>query len=205
MDSRFSKYAAYFGRDADFTLEARADATPAISVGRFPAISPGFLRRFVTPVHDLVVYVTHGMSCKRMRVPEAEKHIYPSAIELIASCKCSYTGERDGSDMVAIILQALATLPFEMDVFLGPMHTAALEERLCPNSEMSAFFFAVPNGMNMSRLCSCTPAAQLVVSVMPITNAERDFAVANGAENLLQLFEQNTVPNLFDPFRRSVI
>lgn len=205
MNSCFTKYAGYFGRDADFTLEARPDATPAVSVGRFPAVSTGFLRRFVTPVHDRVVYVTYGMSCKPMRVPEAEKHMYPSTIELIASCKGPYVGERDGTDMVATHLQALAALPFEMDIFFGPMHTAALEERLSPNSEMSAFLFALPDGMNMSRLCSCTPAAQLVVSVMPITTAERSFAVANGTEKLVELFEQNRVPNLFDPFRRSVV
>jgi len=205
MNSQFSKYAAYFGRDADFTLEARADATPAISVGRFPAVSKGLLCRFLTPVPDRAVYATYGMSSKPMPVPASEKHIYPSAIELIASCKDRYVGERDGTDMVATHLQALAALPFEMDIFFGPMHTAALEERLSRNSEMSAFFFALPDGMKMSRLCSCTPAAQLVLSVMPITTAERSFAVANGAEKLLELFEQNRVPNLLDPFRPSVI
>lgn len=205
MDARFAKYAAYFRRDPDFILEARVDAAPAVAVGRFPALSKGFLRRFATPAHDRVIYVTHGMSSQPMRVPEAEKHIYPSAIELTASCKGAYVGERDGTDMIAIHIQALAALPFESDIFFGPMHTAALEERLSPNSEMSAFFFAVPDGMNMPQLCSCTPAAQLVVSVMPITAAERSFAVAYGAEKLLGLFEQNRVPNLFDPFRRSVV
>lgn len=205
MNAPFSKYEAYFGRSADFILEPREGTTPAVSVGRFPAVSTGFLRRFVTPVHDRVVYVTYGMSCNPMRVPDAEKQIYPSAIELIAFCKGPYVGEHDGTDMVATHLQALAGLPFQMDMFFGPMHTAALEERLSPNSEMSAFFFALPDGINMSRLCSCTPAAQLAVSVMPITIAERSFAVANGTERLVALFEQNNVPNLFDPFRRSVV
>src|SRR5215470_6267344 len=138
MKSLFSKYGVYLGRDADFTLEARVDAAPPVFVGRFP-VSTGFLRRFVTPAHDHVVYVTYGMSSKSMRVPEAENHIYPPAIELIACCKGAYVGERDGTDMVATCLQALAALPFQTDMFFGPMHTAALEERLAPNSEMSAF------------------------------------------------------------------
>jgi hypothetical protein len=205
MNPQLSKYEAYFGRAADFILEARQGATPCVTVGRFPPVSAGFLRRFVTPVHDRVVYVTCGMSCKPMRIPEAEKQVYPSAIELIACCKGAYAGEREGTDIVAIYLQALAALPFEMDIFFGPMHTAALEERLSPNSEMSAFFFALPDGINMSRLCSCTPAAQLVVSVMPITTAERSFANTNGSEKLVALFQQHRVPNLFDPFRRSVV
>src|SRR5262249_5168901 len=76
MNSHFIQNAAYFGRVSDFTLAARAHATPAISVGRFQ-------------------------------------------------------------------LQPLAALPFEMDIFFGPMHTATLEERLSRNSEMSAFFFAL--------------------------------------------------------------
>ncbi len=205
MDAQFSKYEAYFGRRADFTLEAQANVTPAVSVGRFPAVSTGFLRRFVTPLHDRVVYVTYGMSSKTMRVPEAEKLMYPSEIELIASCKGVYLGERGGTDMVSIYLQALAALPFETDTFLGPMQTAALEETVSPNSNMSAFFFAVPDGISMSRLCSCTPAAKLVVSVMPITTKERSFAVANGSEKLIELFEEKNVPNFFDLFRSSVV
>jgi len=205
MNTQLSKYEAYFGRPADFILEARTGVTPAVSVGRFPSVSAGFFRRFVTPVHDRVIYITYGMSSKPMRVPEDEKDIYPSAIELIACCKGAYVGERDGTDMVAIHLQALAAMTFETDLFFGPLHTAALEGPISPNSEMSAFFFAVPDRIDMPRLCSCTPAAQLVVSVMPITASERNFAVANGPEKLMELFEQHNVPNLFDPFRRSVV
>lgn len=70
---------------------------------------------------------------------------------------------------------------------------------------MSAFFFAVPDGVEMSRLCSCTLAAQLVVSVMPITSSERAYAVASGLEQFIELLEQRRVPNLFDPFRQAVV
>ncbi len=107
--------------------------------------------------------------------------------------------------MVSLFLQALATMPFQTDMFLGPMHTAALEDPICPNSEMSAFFFAVPDGVEMSRLCSCTPAAQLVVSVMPITASERAYVVSNGPESFIGLLDQHCVPDLFDPFQRAVV
>jgi Suppressor of fused protein (SUFU) len=203
--TRLSKYEAFFGRPADFVLEARPDAAPVITVGRFPAVSAGFLRRFVTPVHDRFIYVTYGMSSKHMEVPPDQARIYPSSIELIAYCKEVYVGALDGTDMVSLHLQALATMPFQTHMFLGPMHTAALEEPICPNSEMSAFFFAVPDGVEMSRLCSCTPAAQLVVSVMPITAPEHAYIVTNGPESFIRLLEQHSVPNLFDPFRRAVV
>jgi hypothetical protein len=201
----FSKYAAYFGRAADFTLEARAGTTPAVSVGRFPPASTGLFRRFTTPIHDRFVYVTYGMSCKPMQIPENEKAIFPSTIELIAYTRNVYVDEHDSVDMVSIYLQALAALPFEMDIFFGPAQTAALEEPLSPNSQMSSFFFALPDGINMPRLCSCTPGAQLVLSVMPISGSERKFAVTNGPRQLIDLFERHRVPNLFDPFRRSVV
>lgn len=200
----FSKYQAFFGRPADFILESRAGAVPAISVGRFPAVSAGFLRRLVTPVHDRFVYITYGMSSAPMRVPPDQTHIYPSRIELIAYCARPYVGANDGTDMVALHLQALATMPFQTDMFFGPMHTAAIEEPMCPNSIMSAFFFALPDGVRMSRLCSCTPAAQLVVSVMPITSSERAYAVGNGSDRLVDLLDGAGVPNFFDPFRQAV-
>jgi Suppressor of fused protein (SUFU) len=203
-DELFLKYQAFFGRPADLVLKSRADAVPAISVGRFPAVSAGFLRRFVTPVHDRFVYITHGMSLTPMRVPPDQTRIYPSRIELIAYCAQPYVGADDGTDMVALHLQALATMPFQTDMFFGPMHTAALEEPICPNSTMSAFFFALPDGVKMSRLCSCTPAAQLVVSVMPITSSERAYAVGNGADRLVDLLDSGGVPNFFDPFRQPV-
>jgi len=107
--------------------------------------------------------------------------------------------------MVSLCLQALATMPFQAEMFFGPTHTAALEDAICPGSEMSAFFFAIPDGIAMPRLCSCTPAAELVVSVMPIGFSERAYVVANGPERFVELLERHRVPNLFDPFRQPVV
>jgi hypothetical protein len=199
------KYEAFFGRPADFVLEARSEDTPAISVARFPLVHAGFFRRFRTPVHDRFVYITHGMSSQPMKVPPDQAKIYPAFIELIAYSEGVYAGAHDGTDLVTLCLQALATMPFHNDMFLGPMHTAALEEPIAQGSEMSAFFFAVPEGVEMSRLCSCTPAAQLVVSVIPITTSERAYAVANGPERFLGLLGEHRVPNLFNPFRHSIM
>jgi hypothetical protein len=56
----------------------------------------------------------------------------------------------------------------------------------------------------MSRLCSCTPQAALVVSVMPITASERAFVVQHGSERLVELFQKHDVPNLFDMSRKPV-
>jgi len=144
------------------------------------------------------------MSETQMRVPAEQASVYPSRIELIAYCPGAYVGAHDGQDTVTALLQGLAAMPFEMDSFFGPMRTAALEQPICPGTEMSAFFFAVPDGVEMSRLCSCTPHAELVVSVMPITASERAFAVQHGSERLVGLFQKHDVPNLFVMSRKAV-
>jgi hypothetical protein len=140
-----------------------------------------------------------------MQIPANEASIYPARVELIAYCSGAYVGAHDGQDMVSGYLQVLAQMPFDAEIFFGPMQTAALEERICPDSEMRAFFFALPDGVRMAPLCACTPAAQLVLSVMPITPSELDFAVNRGPDQLVELFSQKNVPNFFDPFRKSAV
>jgi hypothetical protein len=204
MDMGLSKYAAFFGRSPDFVREPQAGDTPAVSVARFPPRAAGFFRRLFTPVHDRWVYITHGMSETPMPVPADEASVYPSRIELIAYCRVAYVGTDDGQDMITGLLQWLAAMPFETGSFFGPMQTASLEEPICPGTAMSALFFAVPDGVDMPRLCSCTPRAKLVVSVMPITTSERAFAVQHGSKRLIKLFEKNHVLNLFDMSRNPV-
>lgn len=69
-----SKYEAFFGRPADFILEAQPDATSAIFIG---TVSGGIRGRLFTPVHDRFVYVTYGMSTGPMLVPPDQAQIYP--------------------------------------------------------------------------------------------------------------------------------
>src|SRR5260370_128903 len=90
----------------DFVREPPAGMWPAVSVCRIPPKSGSFFRRFTTPVHDRVVYITYGMSSSPMQVPSEQAQIYPARIELIAycgeptlalmmaktSCRCAYKG-----------------------------------------------------------------------------------------------------------------
>lgn len=137
-----------------------------------------------------------------MEVPEAERLTLPDRIELIAYAKERI--EADGGDAVAPIIQELAAAPWRQGVFFGPLHTCEWSSGLWPRTQMRGFFFAVPEGVNMRRLCSCTLGARLVVSVMPITAGEIQLAKTLGPEKLLERFEAEGVGNLFDPFRASV-
>ncbi len=198
------KYSAFFGRQPDIVLDPIPDDPQSPSVCRFPPTKVGFLKRIFTQLPSDCVYITDGMSRQEMPVPEIERRTYPTRIELIALSTAAIVGGNDGRDVCAAILQSLAVIPFRQSIFFGPLQTCDFGERICTNSEMTGFFFAVPDGVDMDRLCRCTPAAQLVVSVIPITPKEIQYAKEKGSEQLISLFEKAAVPNVFDPYRKGV-
>ena len=102
------------------------------------------------------------------------------------------------------LLQWLVTAVAERRTFVGPVQTIDLGVKICPDSEMTGFFFGVPDGVDMQRLCRCTQAAQLVVSVMPVTPTELQIVEKSGPEALIGAFEREGVKNLFDPFRKGI-
>jgi len=173
-------------------------------VYRFPPTKAGFFKRIFTPLASDCVFITEGMSSYDMPVPRAERRVYPSRIELFACTTGAIGASSDGRDVVTAILQALAVVPFQQGIFFGPLQTCDLGERICTNSEMTGFLFAVPGGIEMGRLCSCTPSAELVVSVIPITASEIRYAKEKGSEQLIAQFEKAGVPPIFDPFRKGL-
>jgi hypothetical protein len=140
-----------------------------------------------------------------MRVSSERGDRHAERIELLTYSKNPLVGAQDGQDMISAVLQVLATIPFAADIFFAPGFTAQFDEPFCSNSEMRAFLFTEPAGVEMSRLCSCTPGAQLVLSATPITVSEREYAVKYGPRGLIESFQKHGVPNLFDPFRKSVV
>ena len=155
-DEDGKKYTDFFGRKPDFIREPLAEPQDSPFVYRFPAIKVGFLKRFRVPVNDVWVFITDGMSLKEMTVPHTGEVSYPSRIELVAYAKQPIIGQSDDEDIISAVLQALSLLPFEKNRFFGPLLTCGFGERICLNSEMTGFFFGVPDGVNMTQLCKCT-------------------------------------------------
>jgi hypothetical protein len=203
MTSR-EKYAAFFGRAADVVLDANPDDPQSPSVYRFPPTRAGFLKRIFTPLASDFVFMTDGMSRHAMSVPPEEQRVYPSRIELFACTKGAPVVGPESRDVITAILQGLAVAPFTQGVFFGPLHTFDLGEPISSNSEMTGFLFAVPEGVDIARLCSCTPAAELVVSVIPVTASEIRYGKAKGPDQLIAQFEKAGVKPIFDPFRKGV-
>ena len=205
MEANFSKYAELFGHAPDFVRAPVTGADPQVSVGRFPPKPTSFLRRFLGQGAGRWTHVTWGMSAKPMRVSSQDGEKHAERIELLARSQNPIVGTRNGEDLISAVLQVLAAVPFAAGIFFAPGFTAQFDEPFCSNSEMRAFLFTEPAGYEMSRLCSCTPGAQLVLSATPITVSERNYLAKHGPRSLIELFQKHGVPNLFDPFRKSVI
>jgi len=202
--SNLAKYEAFFGRQADLILPPSEKVTNSCFVYRFPPRKVGFLKRLFTPLNDVFVYITDGMSAIEMTIPEELKDAYPSRVEVLACSKSPIVGNVNGNDIIADILHWMVPEVIERDTFLGPAHAIDFGEVISQNSEMTGFFIGVPDGIEMSRLCRCTYAAQLIVSILPITPDELKLIETQGADSLLDEFERGNVPNLFDPFRFGV-
>ena len=140
-----------------------------------------------------------------MRVSNEGGDKHAERIELLAYSMNPPVGVQVGQDMISAVLQVLATIPFAAGIFFAPGFTAQFDEPFCSNSEMRAFLFTEPAGVAVSRLCSCAPGAQIVLSVTPITVSERDYAAKHGPRPLIELFIKNGVKNFFDPFRKTVV
>jgi len=70
---------------------------------------------------------------------------------------------------------------------------------------MSAFLFAVPEGMNEKRICKGTPAAKAILSLIPISANELKLCREEGIDRLIDVFEEKDVMPIFDPFRASAL
>lgn len=148
--------------------------------------------------------MTCGMSTLQMNVPEGEGQP-PVTMEIMAVSNGSYLGAKDGEDMIARTLQLMAAFPFTNGTFLAPYQTIKLWDEFGGDSPMNSFILAFPLQVDVPRLCSCTPGAQIVTTIMPISKEERELAVSKGSEALFDLFDEHKVSDLFDLDRKPVI
>src|SRR3989339_1327328 len=139
------KYSFYFGRSADMAVPPEPSLLNSPFVYRFPPLNISRFKRIFIQCEliDYVVYVTDGMSSRKMNVPSNERDIYPSQIELIACSTVAIIGGNDGRDLIAGSLQMLVDEMVKRDTFIGPAHTIDCAEPVFMNTEMTGFFFGV--------------------------------------------------------------
>lgn len=164
-----------------------------------------FWRSLISEFHDTTVYFTGGLSDYSMAVPPAEQKAYPPRIELMALCGGQITaGPSDTDDVVSALLLAVGEYVINSGIFIGVGHTLDFQERLSPNTEMSAFLFTPAECTDEKRVRRCTNA-QAILNVVPITSAELAIARQEGVGKLIDLFETSGVRPVFDYLRAGVV
>jgi Suppressor of fused protein (SUFU) len=196
-------YAAILGRAPYFVLQPQSNSH--ISVAFFPKIDAGFFKMLMAEGCDQNIYISSGLSNYKMAVPTELSYKPELHIELIAQTEGQITGGESGKEDVAShILQMVADYIIENSLFIEPGHTLDLEENLASNSEMRGFLFAVPSGLDIKRICKANKKCENLVSLIPLSKKELEFARNKGVGELINEFESKGVPPIFDPFRKSI-
>ncbi len=146
---------------------------------------------------DFVAIVTGGMSDLRMPVPgDGAAATY---VEL-----CMGMGQHQ--HWATNCLKVAAEYPFDHGEFFGIHHTVAFGAELGDGSTLSAFLFVKPRFLppELAQFDLGGKSVQFLQAV-PITTAEREFAVAEGSARLEALLEAHGHLILRDQNRQSVI
>ena len=159
--------------------------------------------RFWAPARRLYVYITNGMADRVMPLPPESTSSRPRRIEL-----CTYTRDareaQPGRDLAAWVLHSLAHLPWRENCSFAPLETVTWGGHIIEGSDMTAFFFALPPFVDEDELLPAAKA-DLVLQVMTITGAERELAVRESSEALMDRFESTGVPPVMDWDRPSCV
>ena len=190
------KVQTVWGRTVDVAYAQSNDEEPSVHVLRFaPTWKPWASAR------SHFVYVTTGMSESDMPGPSDSDR--PRRVEL-----CAYADREqsdDGRDLVVWALHSIAHSPWRNNLSLAPLDTFSWGGPLIHGSDMAAFFFAVPDGVDVGRLCLALRSPDLVLQVVPISEPERQLALRDGSEALLDRLEKSGVPPHFDLQRQSTV
>ena len=92
----------------------------------------------------------------------------------------------------------------ENSIFIEPGHTLDFEEKLTTNSEMNGLLFAVPEAIDIKRICKANKKCENLISLVPLSRKELEFVRNDGLEKLIDKFEALDVPPIFDPFRKCI-
>ena len=200
--NEIEKYAAIFGR-APYLVK---DSDIGVRTAFFPAIDAGFFKSLMSEGVDQNIYITAGLSRYEMKAPSDLSYKPETKVELVAQTNGQITSGATGEeDVVSELMPMIASYIIEERIFIEPGHTLDFQERIATNSEMSAFLFSVPEGFDVNRVRKACKSCQALVSLIPISVAELEYTRKNGVGALIDIFEENNVPPLFDPFRSSAI
>ena len=155
---------------------------------------------------DVEVYslVTGGMSDLEMTLPRGADTDVPRRAELIFYCS-------EPREEYIATLRWVAHFPHNSKSWLGHGHTMPNGDPPAPfwgSAELDTLFFLPPIVKKDQTLPSeLTLGGDPVhfLWVVPLTTAECNFKLARGFDAMLNLFQKNRHPHVFDPRRKSYV
>jgi hypothetical protein len=148
--------------------------------------------------------VTGGMSDLEMTLPRGADKDVPRRVELIFYCS-------EPRDEYISTLRWVAHFPHDSKSWLGHGHTMPNGNPPAPfwgSTELDTLFFLPPivrKDQTLPSELNLGGEAVHFLWVVPLTTAECNFKLTRGFDAMLNLFQQNRHPHVFDPHRKSYV
>ncbi|HTV14301.1 MAG TPA: suppressor of fused domain protein [Acidobacteriaceae bacterium] len=148
--------------------------------------------------------VTGGMSDLEMTLPRGADKDAPRRVELIFYCT-------EPRDEYISTLRWVAHFPHASKSWLGHGHTMPNGNPPAPfwgTTDLDTLFFLPPivrKDQTLPSELSLDGEPVHFLWVVPLTTAECNFKLTNGFNAMLDLFQQNRHPHVFDPHRTSYV
>jgi hypothetical protein len=153
---------------------------------------------------EIYSLVTGGMSDLKMTLPLGADQDVPRRVELIFYCS-------EPRDEYIATLRWVAHFPHDSKSWLGHGHTMPNGTPPAPfwgTTELDTLFFLPPlvkKDQTLSSELNLGGEPVHFLWVVPLTTAECNFKLTRGFDEMLNLFQQNRHPHVFDPHRKSYV
>lgn len=153
---------------------------------------------------EVYALVTGGMSDLEMTLPRRADRDVPRRVELIFYCA-------EPREEYIVTLRWIAHFPHDSKSFLAHGHTMPNGNPPTPfwgSTKLDTVFFLPPivkKDQTLPAELSLGGEPVHFLWVVPLTTAECNFKLNNGFDAMLNLFQQNRHPHVFDPCRKSYV
>jgi Suppressor of fused protein (SUFU) len=201
-----TKGTAGFAQAREAVYEQRFGKPLSVSHELLPLVPHVDVYTFKRTLVDKEVYslVTSGMSDLKMTLPPGADKGVPRRVELIFYCS-------EPRDEYVATLRWVAHFPHDSKSWLGDGHTIPNGDPPAPfwgSTELDTLFFLPPivkKDQTLASELSLDGDPVHFLWVVPLTTAECNVKLKRGSDAILNLFQKNRHPWVFDPYRKSYV
>jgi hypothetical protein len=189
MEAREAHYARFFGPLGPTVYHSNRRFNPHIDIYPYP---PSGQRDYWT-------LITGGMSDRAQRIPKIARGEISPFTEVVMYA-------HEVREWMVGGLSALAEHPFREKTFLHLWHSFGTGAPLFEGSIFAGFVCLPPIGEREDFDSLCLPAGKVdFLWAVPVTAAELEFKITNGAEALMHLFQEHDLDMVVDEERQSMV